>query len=419
MQRHRAGTHGGIAGIGLALGALIAAPPAQAELRVLPGKPIAIALDDAHALNLQPQSACDAAGSCVVAWDRFGFNTTQLGIQARRYDAQGNPQGDVFPASTHASNLQQSPLVAMLATGEFVIAWEGTDQNGATTAIFFRHFRADGSPIGVEIEASSPVGATEGASVGIDNSGRVVVAWWNLSGVYLRRFARNGRPLTAPEPVETTDAAAVPALAVHADGSFILVWRTFQASSGAGIRAQRFDASAATLGGRVQVHSKAIPNLGTPNVAALPGGGFEVVWDSCDFAHLDLGCVVRIRRFTASGKARTPELEVSPPDFRVHWRPVVAADARGDFAVVWDDCLVDFARLPFDCKVAARFFDALGNPGQGGVQTITSDDDLLGPAVAAGAGGFVVSFDTTKCDVRGCNGKTPTGPYAVRFAIQP
>jgi hypothetical protein len=418
MREQAAGGRGGI-GIGLALAAVMAALPARAELRVSAGTPIAIAVDDG-ALNRQPQSACDAAGSCVVAWDRFSFSTPQVGIVARRYDALGNPRGGVFAASTQPSDLQQSPLVAMLPTGEFVIAWEVTDQNGVTTAIFFRHFRANGSPLGMEIEASSPVGGMAGASVAIDGSGRVVVAWWNLSGVYLRRFARNGRPLTPPLLVEAADAAAVPALAMRADGSFILVWRTFQTSSGAGIWAQRFAASGAPLGDQVQVHSKAIPDLGTPEVAALPGGGFEVVWDSCDFAHLDLGCVVRIRRFTANGKARSPELEVSPPDFRVHWRPVVAADAHGDVAVAWDDCLVDNAvdRQPFDCKVAARFFDALGNPGRE-VWTITSDDDLGDPAVAAGSGGFLVGYDSTRCDVRGCLGRSPTGAYAVRFAIQP
>jgi hypothetical protein len=176
----------------------------------------------------------------------------------------------------------------------------------------------------------------------------------------------------------------------------------------------------APLGDQAQVHSKAIPDLGTPEVAALPGGGFEVVWDSCDFAHLDLGCMVRMRRFTANGKARSPELGVSPPDLRVHWRPVVAADAHGDVAVAWEDCLVDnpVDRQPFDCKVGARFFDALGNPGQE-VWTITSDDDLGDPAVAAGSGAFFVGYDSTRCDVRGCLGRSPTGAYAVRFAIQP
>jgi hypothetical protein len=94
---------GAVAGIGLALAALMAALPARAELRVSAGAPIAIAVDDRD-LNLQPQRACDAAGNCVVAWDRFGFSTSPVGILARRYDALGNPHGGVFSVSTQPSD---------------------------------------------------------------------------------------------------------------------------------------------------------------------------------------------------------------------------------------------------------------------------------------------------------------------------
>lgn len=416
MRRKRIRAGSGIVAAGLALAVLAPAAPVSAAVNVLPGKPIDIAVDDAHTANLQPQAAFDAAGNHVVTWTRWRDDGTQAGIVARLFDAQGNPRSDVFQVNTYQPSYQQNPVVAMNAAGELAIAWVSYGQDGLGTGIFLQHFRADGSHLGGETEVSTPnPGGNTGQVLGIDGAGRVVVAWWNTSGVYLRRFARNGRPLMPGTLVESADS---PALAVLADGSFIMAWRTSRAGAGIGVWVQRFDAAAAPVGQAVEVQTSPIPDRGFPVLAVAPGGGFLVAWDSCDFAHIVFGCQVRARRFSLNFKPRTAEMQLSPNDFRAHWMPAVAVDRRGNFAVVWDNCRLDSGLQSFDCRVAARFLDPQADPGQV-TWGVTSDDDLLDVTVAAGGGAFLVGFDTTNCDAAGCNGKTPTGVYAIPFKVQP
>jgi hypothetical protein len=75
----------------------------------------------------------------------------------------------------------------------------------------------------------------------------------------------------------TTNHQYVPAIAVLADGSYVVVWNSLgQDNNNLGVYMQRFDAAGSLLGSETQVHSSLSGEQSTPSVAALAGGGFVV-----------------------------------------------------------------------------------------------------------------------------------------------
>ena len=67
----------------------------------------------------------DTDGDFVVAWDSdeqegAGYGA---GVYAQRYDGDGTPAGDEFHVNTYTTEEQERPSVAMDASGDFVVAW--------------------------------------------------------------------------------------------------------------------------------------------------------------------------------------------------------------------------------------------------------------------------------------------------------
>jgi hypothetical protein len=141
-----------------------------------------------------------------------------------------------------------------------------------------------------------------------------------------------------------------------------------------------------------------------PSVAAQAAGGFVVAWEK------DGGSSVQARRYDSGGSALGSELQVglasgSPA-------PGVAADADGDFAVVWGG--------DFD-SVLARFYASDGTPL--GAEVQVNPPTTLGqfhPSVAAEVGGGFVavwSSGTGPTDIRGQRFGSDGAPAGAGFQV--
>ena len=90
-----------------------------------------------------PSVASFKNGMFVAVWEDAS-GTTQNNIRARVYHADGTPAtGEILVNQTTAGN-QRTPVVAALADGRFVVAFE--DDSGGTKDIKARVFNLDGSP---------------------------------------------------------------------------------------------------------------------------------------------------------------------------------------------------------------------------------------------------------------------------------
>ena len=90
-------------------------------------------------------------GGFVVAWHDGNGSSHDSGegydVWTRAFDAAGNTVGDEYRVHTHVSGSQDIPSVAALDDGGFVVIWESDDQDGDSTGIYARYFRANGDPV--------------------------------------------------------------------------------------------------------------------------------------------------------------------------------------------------------------------------------------------------------------------------------
>ena len=131
----------------------------------------------------------------------------------------------------------------------------------------------------------------------------------------------------------TVDDQTTPALASDADGNFVVVWASYGVANPAGVQGQRFSAAGTARGGEFQVNTFSTAFQGYPSVASVPTGEFIVAWDSLGQDGNMLG--VYAQRFNATGAPVAPEFRVNTYTTDTQADSSVAADAAGNFVVVW------------------------------------------------------------------------------------
>ena len=129
--------------------------------------------------QLTPVVALDADGDFVVAWQT---NSLPGGpnIALRRYSATGTAQGQVFYANDFTANEHALPALAMTPGGDFVVSWSaGSSSTPDELDVFARMYKANGSPAaGGALPVNSFMPGTQWHStVAVNADGNVIVAW--------------------------------------------------------------------------------------------------------------------------------------------------------------------------------------------------------------------------------------------------
>jgi hypothetical protein len=354
-----------------------------------------------------PRVAMDAGGAFVVTWLNFAPE-----IDARAYDADGQPRGDVFRVDStifdyyhgyHSGGGDEKgpPDVTPASDGNFFVVWAG----GYNEYLYFRHrhrgmrgalIDAAGSVTGPDFDVggSSYYYARDPAIAG-NAQGQFVVAWTQLTdytydysgpdlmrspnyGVRARRLANNGGSQSDRTDVAPGEGVDLD-VAVDGAANFIVQW---------GGSARRYDGDGQPLGSEFQVKSPAFAG-GTyeVQVAAAEGGSFAVVWSSGinDEDHGDgSGSGIFARTFASDGSPLGSEIAVNTYTTGAQTHPVVAFTDPDDFVVAWQSDGQDGS----DWTVAARRFaraPACGDASADGKTTATDALIALATAVAAGS----------------------------------
>ena len=140
--------------------------------------------------------------------------------------------------------------------------------------------------------------------------------------------------------------------------------------------------AAQALGSEFQINTNTAFNQATDSkdwVAADASGNFVVVWHS---NHYD-GYGIFAQRYDSGGMAVGDEFQVNSYTTSSQFAPVVASDADGNFVVAWRD--QRFSGLP----IFAQRFDSEGLP-QGGEFQVTRREKARWPSVASDLSGNVV-----------------------------
>ncbi len=235
-----------------------------------------------------PTVAVDDNGRFVVAWHSEGQDGSSWGVYAQRFDASGNKLDTEFIVNSHFNNDQSSPDAAMDAAGSFVIVWHSYAQDGSSWGIYGQAYNADGSPSGSEFQVNTyTANYQQNPALAMDAAGSFTVVWQSYQdgsdqGIYGQRFNAGATRLGEEFRVNTytTSTQANAALAMAADGSFVVAWQSYQDNSGYGIYVQRYDASGIVIGGEFRANTYTSNDQALPAVAMGSGHRFLVAWQS-------------------------------------------------------------------------------------------------------------------------------------------
>jgi hypothetical protein len=246
----------------------------------------------------------DGGGSFVVAYSRNAD-----AIYARRFDATGTPLAAAFQVSTTVSGGHYETDIAVADDGAFVVVWEAPGVSGDD--VRGRRYDSSGSPLGGEFTANSHTTASQREpAIAMDASGNFVIAWEGAEGTeygaIARRFDAAGTPQGAEFLVSTNTNANVYSVDVATDaaGNFMVVWD--DPADVNDIFLRRYDTAGAAIGDvELKVNTTALYNYFAPKVAAAPGGDFVVVWTGYDGQDPETGYVtggygVQAQRFTTA-----------------------------------------------------------------------------------------------------------------------
>ncbi len=217
-----------------------------------------------------PAVAAAPDGSLVVAWE----STVGDDAAAQRLAANGDKVGGQISVPESQSGINGQPDVAVAADGTFVVAW-ATENLGLKA----RRFEADGDPFaGGEVLVASAADADASAepSVTIDSAGRVFVAWSDYtdsSVARIRGFTSALAPAWAGKPVIEGGVETQEPDVVATPEGFVVVFN--QADTANQAYGRRFTAAGAPIAAAVAL---AEGDGRQPNVARGADGGLIAGW---------------------------------------------------------------------------------------------------------------------------------------------
>ena len=287
--------------------------------------------------------------------------------------------GSEFLANTTTLSTQETPRVAGLSGGGFVMTW--TDYSGTAfglpPTIKARVFDAGGVATGAEFVVSAPLGRQEGAEIAALDGGGFVVVWQDFSrtgadtsdfAVKARIFGANGSPTGSEFLVNTSTPGDqfFAHVTGTSGGGFVVTWTDASLLGGDdfgyGVKAQRFEAGGTKLGGEFLVNSHVEGYQQLPSVAELADGRLVFSWTDKEQVGSDAGFNdIRARIFDASGTATGSDFIVNPNNIGWGGESVVTPLASGGFLVVWNDQSGNYGDSSLT-SIVAQAFDGTGLP---------------------------------------------------------
>jgi hypothetical protein len=313
-----------------------------------------------------------------------------------------SPAGTEFQVNTYTTSPQSDAAVASDGSGNFVVVWHGAgNQDGDYFGVFGQRFSASGLRQGDEFRVNTYTTSGQyAAAVASDANGNFVVVWESGGdhdgsgrGIFGQRFDAAGVLRGAEFRINsyTTGFQFGPAVAADAGGNFVVVWMSAQNGYAFGVFGQRFDASGAPLGSEFEVSNYTTSYQVTPSVAADADGDFVVVWSGGQDDSL-LG--VFGRRFDAAGVPQGSEFQANTYTTDKQYQPAVAMDPDGNFVVVWESGPFQESDTLPGFGVFGQGFDATGarRGSEFHINTYTTGPQRR-PVVAADENGsFVVAW---------------------------
>ena len=338
-----------------------------------------------------PTIATLSDGGYVIVWQSQNENYEYRRISGQRFNAAGEEVGSEFQVSASIDGDLNRPEVTGLADGGFVVVWQANDQDGSGWGIYGQRYAADGSILGSQFLVNTTTDDNQEWPVvtGLADGGFVVI--WDQGGnrthgqIYDASGDAQGGEITIVDSNNYDSRAGRPSVDELPDGGFVVVWTGWD-NSGYGVYGHRYDASGTAQGSQFLANTTIDNNQQNADVTVLSDGGFVVTWMSNDGS--DWG--VFGQRYDAEGLAVGNEFRANTYTSNRQWRPEAAALSDGGFVITWQSQNQDGDGR----GVYGQRFDALGDfVGEEFQVNETTNNDQWRPAIAGlDDGGFVITW---------------------------
>jgi hypothetical protein len=360
-----------------------------------------ITITDAAGNQTNPALDTWYNGRFVVVWESDGDGDKD--IMGRVFKKDCNPLiPSELKVNTSDGGAETVPDVAAFDTaGNFVVVWQGKDPNGA--GILAQFFNGNGGLVGSEkIVNVKTTGDQTSPRVKVLANGDGIMAWRGSDGnVWARKYDSAGNALTFSgelvhnQVMELEQGA--PVGAAQSDTGYVLAWESGVAGNDVNIKARRFGPDGKPLANEFAVNTTTADLQGLPTIGTSTNGNFVVAWQSS----MQDGDVdgVFFRRFLADGTPASAELQANQTTQYEQYEPAIAVDRSagfdGAFALVWTGFLQK-GGAGYD--VVGRCFAASNNPvvDEFIVNTATANEQQS-PAIAfipAGPTRYVVAWES-------------------------
>jgi Ca2+-binding RTX toxin-like protein len=307
--------------------------------------------------------------------------------------------GGEFLVNFTTAGAQTQPKVTQLGSG-FIVTWtdaSGTSPDTSGTAIRAQRYDEDGAKIGGEFVVNSTVVNSQNTPVVAElASGGFVISWTDGSEVRARVFGADGVPVANDFIANfvTSGSQTTPTVAALGTG-FVMAWTGTDASF-LGIKAQVFDAAGARVGSELAVNTGTANNQQTPVITSLASGGFAVVWHD-NKAAAPTTNFVEMQIFNSDGTKLGGEISVSEASAV---QPTVTELSSGNILVVWFDGS-QTAPDTTGAAVSAKIYSPDGTllVDKFLINTVTAGNQTEPTVAALPDGGFVVAWaDDSRTD---------------------
>jgi predicted outer membrane repeat protein len=325
-----------------------------------------------------------------AAWG--GLLSNDIAVNTITTDAQ----------NTSAEHRGSQQSVALDSAGNYVVVWTSQNQDGAAGGVYARRFAFDGTPLTGEILVNNVTAGDQGqARVVSAADGSFAVAWTShggdgsAQGIALRFFNVAGNAVSTEIVVNTSTSGAQlnPTLAINAStGAVVVAWEGNGAADNSGVFFRRFASNGTAIdAAEIQANvTDAGSEIGA--AVAMDSSGRVVV-------AFEQGSKVYFQRFDSAGVAQGGLTPADPTGAGANTLPAIAMAPDGHFVVIYREA-------NFIPGVWGRGFNADGtqrfssfNVGTGDASDASVDMDALG--------NFIVTYNKT-------NG-SDTDIYARKF----
>ncbi len=273
--------------------------------------------------------------------------------------------GRILTSPHGIAKIENQTIATNPLDGSYVVAWQESGATATGIDVYSQRFSAAGLAMGNRVRVNSTTTGTQSnPAIAMDANGKYVITWQDSGsnpGIFARIFSADGTPSAQIITVSTQNTngeAQQPSIGMDQAGNFVIAW-TYAGTKQ--VQARRFTALGIPIGPEFRVDtagSEPSQVASGPSVAMDGSGNFAVIWQTGMGPGNGTGIFGRWYKANGSGAIKTTGERIAIRQVMNGTTPIpytdpdISMNERGDSIVTWSS--------PTSGTIEARRFDSEG-----------------------------------------------------------